>query len=116
MIDARELRIGNLVKTIHGVVKTVSTIEKNGINPYWIFGERNYESINPIPLTPEWLEKAGFKTDRNFSFKEPISLILKNKKITFKLTPYHFIDIHSVHQLQNLFFALTGKELEFKNL
>ena len=72
--------------------------------------------IQPIPLSHEWLVRAGFEWKNhglrkdNFcirQFGEKLSIFLSNESFNFE------VKIPYVHQLQNLFFALTGKELEF---
>lgn len=85
------------------------------------------EDICGIPLTEEWLAKFGFYGEWPF-----ISIYLSNKnhltlsrftddeykkvevKITWDYTGRIIGYIYYVHQLQNLYFALTEKELEIK--
>lgn len=81
--------------------------------------------IQPIPLTAEWLEKFGFRTSRPKLLFLPIP---KHKmEIHYEMQPYGNVvtlqsdfgmlipnDIEHVHQLQNLFFALTGEELTIR--
>lgn len=75
--------------------------------------------IKPIPLTPEWLERAGFKKQNN-GWNGP------NKGFDFSLfalpgDPFTYNSsecnptIRYVHQLQNLYFAMTSEELIFTN-
>lgn len=77
----------------------------------------------PIPLTEEWLLRFGFKRVdhiHGYSFYT----LAKNKKNPCHLDIYksktvwmgYMIDQHCmyVHQLQNLYFALTGEELKIK--
>ena len=68
----------------------------------------------PIPLTEEWLLKFGFEYDGYewFDFKD-IGISFKNKRITQNKGDYYnqFIFVDYVHQLQNLYFALTNQEL-----
>ena len=53
-MEAKELRIGNLVYSItHKVNINVSLIEI----------DMNYSTIEGIPLTEEWLLKAGFNKE-----------------------------------------------------
>lgn len=84
----------------------------------------NIGAIEPIPLTEEWLLKFGFdKTgeddfDKTFGDIKQIS-IRKTKLFTSnKLGVYYnstrITIIKYVHQLQNLYFALTGEELKIK--
>lgn len=79
--------------------------------------ETEFQDIEPIALTPKVLEKCGL---RNFRREEWILTLGKNH-IDFEFIdntlrlrgPYPCrISIESVHQLQNLLFAITGHELE----
>lgn len=117
-MNPEELRIGNLVNII-GLVETKITAEhilgiSNGDNTY-----------KPIPLTEEWLEKFGFeKDDTPATFKKYNNHLLS---ISFSKTDITEMEINKspefiintdivkyVHQLQNLYFALTGEELKQK--
>lgn len=108
-MKANELRIGNLVYYLDGngnFYQWDITVIENGIT----------DDFEPIPLTEEWLEKFGF-------IKKQISGPEFFEKWVFKLFVdpkgfYLFIDhdyeygiVEHVHQLQNLYFALTGEEL-----
>lgn len=110
-MKANELRIGNWVKWPG---------EKEPNEVQWQHGhwlgvfKGNYSFPEPIPLTEEWLLKFGFKKIGN-------QFIIENGRIT--LTDdikygnqfiYEFTSLVYVHQLQNLYFALTGNELEIK--
>ena len=114
MIQANELRVGNWVNTPHGYTY-ISHVKD-------LLDCRNY---HPIPLTPEILEKAGFKIHPN-STKHWTHWWLTNGWLisqahhTEKAAGvendkfYYDIDnlkIGYLHQLQNLYFALTGEEL-----
>lgn len=135
-----ELRIGNWVKIKEEFSKTefpLKTLEFEikGFNDgtrrrdegakqilYWsipniVFGTTvsgSYDiECEPIPLTEEWLLKFGF---------EPLG----SSRFDFKIFTYYLYDgsfynqssrlstIKYVHQLQNLYFALTGEELKIK--
>lgn len=71
----------------------------------------------PIELTPEILEKAGFEKINHingysfWSFKKKggVSLAVYDRHTTF--SGFHVQHTTYVHQLQNLYFALTGEEL-----
>lgn len=76
--------------------------------------------INPIPLTEEWLLKFGFEKSEVENpfygyefFLKGLSIYLKDGTIRF----YHqhsnrtWVEYESVHELQNLYFALTVEEL-----
>jgi hypothetical protein len=90
-------------------------------NDMAVYGQ-HYKFIEPIPLTEEWLLRFGFIRDN----KEILSLKENENEFIFFLEGNHVIidkqqgqqlsgisiDCEYVHQLQNLYFALTGKELE----
>jgi len=104
MIKANELRIGNWV---------MEGIEFHKID----YRESDFfhvEIFEPIPLTPEILEKAGFVNSESIElFFELTGFKISDGKILHT----HFkrdrgVQILNLHQLQNLYFALTGEEIE----
>lgn len=123
MIQTNELRIGNWVRD----TESDMNIKVAGLDPYEIFvGEIDEEKeiydcrdIEPIPLADELLEKCGFKdTGDNVFIHNLYFDIYKDKDGYY---PYNFHEgvcfgcaIDSLHQLQNIFFSLTGKELEIE--
>lgn len=140
MIKPEELRIGNLV-AVHGIVYTVVELKLNEIGLLKDTGTpqeidyHSYEDVNSISLTEEWLLKLGFEKEDegsvSFQFhygENPvtkdylISLIwikdYKNNNNALEGFPFykngHFA-INTIHQLQNLFHAPTGEELQLKN-
>ena len=77
-------------------------------------------TVNPIPLTEEWLLKFGFEKKIN---DDDFDYWLKGEfDDTFLCEHadgfcYNFgfgHELKHVHQLQNLYFALTGEELTTK--
>ncbi len=123
-MKATELRIGNLVNNNNKPVE---------IRAKHILGINNnaYEFVEPIPLTEEWLVKfgfekyweeikegefKGFKSDEHF-YKDWIRFYNSNDNFyqLKSITGYVPITIQYVHQLQNLYFALTGEELTIKD-
>lgn len=109
-MDARELRIGNLVN----YKRIPSSINANSILAI-VNGSGKY---TPIPLTPEWLEKAGFQNNGQNEFAKPDwSVVLRHRIKTYHVyQAFGVADcfVSNVHELQNLYFALIGEELEFK--
>lgn len=117
-----ELRIGNVINgTMNANIVGQLTVTGRIIAQFEEFETalKDYESI---PLTEEWLLKFGFgltQIDRiisNYSIQS-LSLNFYNTEIErgMWLRFYHGnaqIKIQYVHQLQNLYFALTGKELK----
>jgi hypothetical protein len=103
-LEAKDLRIGNLV-CIHSI-KLQMCIED--------FNFRE-DFFKPIPLTEEWLVRFGFeKSAFNENVYSNKSIILDKRKLGWLLCD-NSIDnlkhIKHVHQLQNLYFALTQEEL-----
>lgn len=112
-MKASELRIGNLVQDKTGNVKTIS-----GDTIAEIDGFDDRLLIEPIQLTEEWLLKFGFN-ERLIDKKHNVlqyfinSFEVVNIRNIFYFHYPNTISVESVHQLQNLYFALTGKELEY---
>lgn len=115
MIQAHELMIGNKLYR-NGIVVTI-----NGRSIFDIWDKS--EEYSPIPLTPEILVKSGFviKHSSIDVYGKPFSRYkLKNITIFFRdgllesisVSETKIKDFKYVHQLQNLYFALTGKQLE----
>ena len=121
-MNTNELRIGNLVDLGNRIAKiieiahlacvvvdleeTQDTIE-------------DYERVKGIPLTEEWLLKFGFEKNNNnqFILMEGSVDILFNKDLngwTCDGINFSINMTEHVHQLQNLYFALTGEELKLK--
>ena len=75
--------------------------------------------VEPIPLTEEWLLKLGFKKTEWDNFNS-YRLMIGNNDYTIVLYSDGNCEvgdiitckIEYVHQLQNLYFALTGEELK----
>jgi hypothetical protein len=75
------------------------------------FGAKIDTEVEPIPLTEEWLLKFGFEITNNFQTKDRFQTYKKNDIIWFEYG-YIVIELKYVHQLQNLYFTLTGEELK----
>jgi hypothetical protein len=116
MLKPTELRIGNLVTQIierstHNEEKTI-TIEWQEL--MWISRDR-VDYYKPIPLTEEWLLKFGFykNIDTELFEKDGHQIDLSVIKCLFYLPEFGdwYKELEYVHQLQNLYFALTNEEL-----
>ena len=107
-MKANELRIGNWVS--NGEIEfqiTSKDIYHRDVRVYGSF-------IKGIPITPEWLERVGFVSKPNNLFilgkielryyRGRSDVLVRGINVSYKY----------VHQLQNLYFALTGEELEIK--
>jgi hypothetical protein len=121
-----------------------SLLHSNGIDKWYICGE-NIEDIEPIPLTPEIVIQAGFERGIEFLGipTEVIKFYYGDFSIIhFKTNPQtayvqylpgysaealiklvieedggpYIAKINYLHQLQNLYFALTQEELPCKSI
>ena len=112
-MKAQDLRIGNLIhdKLHRNVI--VSEIRQEYLVFYLSNGNKikhNIKTFTPIQLTDKWLLKFSFKfwggiyCDRNDFF----ALTKKNKGYSIEELD---IEINHVNELQNLYYSLTGKEL-----
>jgi hypothetical protein len=104
-MKANELRIGNYVYDTLGKVNTYIVKEP-------------HNQVKPIPLTEEWLLKFGFERSGLYNVKDEV-YVYDEYGLTDTGFEYRFnytqIKLKYVNQLQNLYFALTGKELTFKS-
>lgn len=139
-MTANELMLDNYVFENYSgimIVKRIFEDElylKNANKDFKAIGSYSIEAINPIPLTEDWLQKFGFIIrDKTYSlnyggesrryallekysgnnsfilyFHERFGETLFNINDGFKRGDHA---IKYVHQLQNLFFALTNNEL-----
>lgn len=129
-MEASELRINNWVAFKH---KTKDGFEYTTITRSCYEGRIIENSYDPIPLTEDWLLKFGFRKGHN-EYGNTFH-IMDTNGYTAKFTVEHWSDesiqdeykglfwcdrvINKdankyVHQLQNLYFALTGEELIIK--
>jgi len=108
-MDANELRIGNYAYE-NGIALPMNIHDINCIYKNYYHGEK----YKPIPLTEEWLLKFGFKkwNSKGITYSKGV-LIIHLRKRGFVINK-RFVEPKHVHQLQNLYYALTGKELSIK--
>ena len=129
MIKAKELRIGNLLTHDARTCRVTSLIE-NGESNYDIetrfvkggevrFNSIIYVGLEPIPLTEEWLIKFGFEKEVDYGQEQYYvnGFMVYGAVEDFVLSGYvkdGYIKTKYVHQLQNLYHALTGEELTIR--
>lgn len=140
MVNPSELRIGNFVFA-DDVSKIVGihpeTIYIDDLSDSELVKRLPYKpkQLDAIPLTEEWLLKFGFEkypipydeeSEKDFDYfrmelrpDEQIVCFPKGKEVyvSGRYDPEFYgaqAEIQFIHQLQNLYFALTGKELELK--
>jgi hypothetical protein len=132
-MKAVELRLGNILS----VKRRNLNLGEVTVSELWIEGNKryctvenkyaNYSSddstvaIKPVPLTEEWLLKFGFEIDSYGWYRLRDTSISRERilsglyfdsrnQLTISLSEF-YIKVSHVHQLQNLYFALTGTEL-----
>jgi len=113
-MEAKELRIGNYVEELGDVVIV-------GLATFIHYDDMPSlmnRSIQPIPLTEEWLLKFNVLRDYDglFILSDNLKLSLGTDNVKIFLNGiYHIHTIKSfVHILQNLYFALKNEELTIK--
>lgn len=116
-MKATEFRIGNL---IYNTIGEVDTVNLDALK-YLINYPNTLCQAKPIYLTEEWLLKFGFKAKKKLSghfgfYKDGWYLIPEEDVFELIAAGSSLIigKIKYVHQLQNLYFALTGEELIIK--
>ena len=117
-LKIEELRIGNYVQ-INNNIKKVVCIDYDEITVKDSDLDEIYSiiKVEKIKLTEEWLLKFGFEYTYEIEDAFPfyrLARFMCNEQLQptdagFKIA---YIDIKYVHQLQNLYFALTGMELK----
>ena len=120
MMKANEFRLGNLVKCPEGFGQVTQIQDREVL----VVDEIGYimEEIKPIPLTEEWLLKFGFeKIERDdccwytllIPSKYDFNILWdKGDSANGMSIEDYPVKCKHVHQLQNLYFALTGEELK----
>lgn len=125
-MNVADLKIKNLVEYKHQIY-TISEIFQSMEHDYFVKIENDLQSISvpadsikPIKITEEWLEKLGFSrtytSDQRIRYERPETFIkydidLSSKKILEGLKIYgNAIRCRYIHEFQNIFSCLFGKE------
>jgi hypothetical protein len=128
-MDFHELRIGNLVQygdtivqvsSVYAVRELIEVQKKDGVGIMSI----PFEGVKPVSLSPTVL-------CHHFNFDEDacLPIELRDAKCYLKLhngyiallnnkseSLIHFWDVRYVHQLQNLYYALKGTDMQPSNV
>jgi hypothetical protein len=129
MMKTNELRIGNRIKYCDDGKECIITgipganLDVQGLEVLFDDGEETWielDQFEPIPLTEEWLERMGFTYEDEEIYYIRLD---ENNVLAYDLTDKDFAvtglwaehKINHVHELQNLYFALTGEELKIKD-
>lgn len=119
-MNIKHLRIGNLIYQNNKVVQLVSIHSDDTIRIIDNNIEKGCYKLNnnfaPIPLTSEWLLNFGFENKYgSYVLSTPrgtISIEEDLAEISSVITHNGFkAPCGYIHQLQNLYFVLTGSEL-----
>jgi hypothetical protein len=137
MVKVSEVRIGNFLLfdfPNRGKVQYRSERINNDFDGFRAIATINglqVEKVYGIPLTANWLAKFGFeKIDKQFQHNwiirlnktgEHYSIQFADDKFwlsrsEFDAWCYVIRDVEYVHELQNLYYALTGEELVTREL
>lgn len=120
-VQANELRIGNKVYFNLMQEVRIITISYHEIRFAAIHKTNTYD---PIPITPAILEKAGFVKYKTYGVdceykKREMFISTNGQRFWFEwprrsetLPGTTATEFKYVHEIQNLYHALTGKELE----
>lgn len=131
-MKASELRIGNLIQWVSSgnieIIKDIVTsLDKRECN----VNNVSISDCTPIPITEEWLLKFGIKKaewnqfvfelfadspNSHFETAKVGDVWQFNKRRGMDDMPINLCKYKYVHQLQNLYFALTGEELTIKKI
>lgn len=136
-LTPEQLRKGNLIKGVYYTEgfddddnePKESICEFLGYDPwddrYWVHSKGiadEFDRFEPIPLTEKWLVRMGFvkcnDTDSYYQIKAIGSLLIIYVNHKFNTCEISISGLGArvkylkhIHQLQNLYFALTGSEL-----
>ena len=121
-----ELRIGNALKFWNNIffVSEITELKITAKNKKLGIICEDYIEFSPITLTEDILLRLGFEkantkvSGSNYFTNGKYSVMTKDGIFYFSLVSMqsHYLTyIRYIHELQNLFFSLTGEELTFKN-
>ena len=118
MIQITELRIGNFISPMGF---SFTKVEGFDIYDDMIlssdFAERTNDYYEPIPLTEEWLLKFGFRHVKNNWYNIHAKgntfnvYLFEDSSYRVEIVSQSLGIFKHVHTLQNLYFALSEKEL-----
>lgn len=138
-MNSTDLRPGNIVKSKSGFYLVVTEIMASGITydqlaAFAVVGHAEWGEIEGVEITPEWLKRLGFLyLDSIINERYYVQWINSPSEIAWypvggyvsintatggegeqpNYTESTLPHIKYLHQLQNLFYDLTGTELNF---
>lgn len=118
-----------LIKMQKNELRIGSATDKGIVKSFWERGVRvgfgkcyEFQELKPVLITEQWLLKFGFNcrlSDNEFTYSNGCEFTIGRNEdsdtwFCYEIKMDGFSFFKHVHQLQNLFFALTQKELEIK--
>jgi len=136
-MKATELRIGNWVNYENEIffIQDISMFQgiycsnlfKSVFDSFPTYSNKRIAFFNPIPLTEELLVKFGFKNHHNNWYEinvfntdayfNHINISIDINRVTISDGDNEIVindELKHVHQLQNLYWCLTQKELHYE--
>ena len=121
-MKASELRIGNYVYYVFTSGNKEDHVFDIGDFEHIAIHEPAKEIYQPIPLTEDWLRRFGFEQHhddcsngvmyiKDIFSEQPKTWGVYPNEVGSGIVIKDSIKLEHVHQLQNLYFALTGEEL-----
>jgi hypothetical protein len=124
-LQATDLRIGNNIQWLHEESETILTVDSRMLS---VIAKYNYDPdadefsrgiwYAPIPLSAELLTAMGFTGLRVNVWRKGRVQVWGNMAylLAEDMQEAHYIPtpVDYLHQLQNLYYALTGSELALK--
>lgn len=112
-MKANELRIGNWA-SIYGTNGWADEFKEMEISQHHFqVCESHPDWFKDIPLTSEWLERFGFEDVDEYYYHEGMRIYDDGDGKLYYMSNDALVHLDYVHQLQNLYFALTGEELTY---
>lgn len=110
-VKPTEIRLGNFFKDV--TIRTIGLTSVTGDDNNMQIG---YDELIPIALTPQILSNSGFTAiDSQTYRKEYLFVYFQNGYFNVRVKRPNGIipaEYRYVHQFQNLYFAITGQEIE----
>lgn len=125
MIPTYDLRVGNWV-IASDVIRRITSVSETKVTFEGVKNAVKQEDIQPVPLTEELLKKTGFRQLKETDLFEKMPL----EGFTYKLHAQRIMIFHPgdntlchwlntriiyLHQLQNLYYCLTGREIIYEH-
>lgn len=116
-MKANELRIGNYhlyrIRDKFDERKEWDEVYTIDAQDLVLLSKYENKDYKPVPLTEEWLLNFGFvKTSLHYFKYNSIIITIEDNGFQC-LLGFQCVNLKYVHQLQNLYFALTDQELTY---